>query len=161
MSEMSDGPVIDALARAIHGDYLRRRSESRVADPDDAALRPWPELTEALRRSNRAQAEHLSEKLRRLGWEIVPAGTPRSGPLRLSPEELEDLAHEEHERWRNERLADGWVPAAERDAATRRTPYLVGWDDLSDEVRDLDRAAVSLIPDLLEMAGLAVVRAAG
>ena len=71
------------------------------------------------------------------------------------------LAKLEHDRWEAERRADGWVYGPTRDAASKRSPYLVPWEELSEDVRDLDRDAVGAIPRLLDDAGLIAVRSSG
>jgi hypothetical protein len=76
----------------------------------------------------------------------------------LEPDEIETLARLEHVRWVEDRLRHGWHLGAQRDVGGKRSPYLVPWSDLSDEVRDLDRDSVRLIPRLLADSGLSIVR---
>jgi hypothetical protein len=154
---------LEALARAIHDDYVRRRSAGSAGSvvADDAALAPWEQLPEPLRASNRAQAADLAGKLERLGYDVVTAppdaAHPDAAPLVFGEADIEALARDEHRRFVDERLASGWHRGPQRDPATRTSPTLVGWDELSEDERDLDRDAVRLIPALLAGAGLAVV----
>ena len=76
----------------------------------------------------------------------------------LEPDEIETLARLEHVRWVEDRLRHGWRLGARRDVGAKQSPYLVPWTDLSDEVRDLDRDSVRLIPRLLADSGLSIVR---
>ena len=63
------------------------------------------------------------------------------------------LAIAEHKRWVTERLASGWRQGP-KDAGQKTTPYLVPFDELPDDVADLDRDAVRQIPDALALVDL-------
>jgi len=71
------------------------------------------------------------------------------------------LARMEHLRWVEDRLRQGWYLGPRRDVAGKRSPYLVPWDELSEEVRDLDRDSVRAIPRLVAELGLSIVRRPG
>jgi hypothetical protein len=88
----------------------------------------------------------------------VLAEQVRGEAVQFEPEETEILARFEHVRWVEERLRQGWRLGPRRDAAEKRSPYLVPWEELSEEVRDLDRDSVRAIPRLLDEAGLVIVR---
>lgn len=153
---MSD--PVELVARAIHEDYVRRKTGAQRGAAGDRSLAAWEDLPENLRDSNRAQAADIASKLRAISCEIAPKTDPRPPVRELAPEELEMLAKLEHDRWEAERRADGWVYGPTKDAASKQSPYLVPWEDLSDEVRDLDRDAVRAIPRLLDEAGFIAVR---
>lgn len=143
--------ALELMAEAIHERYRKNQAERKPSS--DPAMRPWAELNEALKRSNRDQAAGVEEKLALLGCRIVPAG--EVGPeLVLTPEDVERLAILEHDRWVRDRLAAGWTAGPVRDPARRVTPYLVPWEALGEEVREWDREAVRAIPEVLAAAGL-------
>lgn len=152
---------VELVARAIHEDYVRRKGGARNGAAGDPSLAVWENLPENLRHSNRAQAADIAGKLRAVSCEIAPKTDPRPPVRDLAPEEVEMLAKLEHDRWEAERRADGWVYGPTRDAASKRSPYLVPWEELSEDVRDLDRDAVRAIPRLLDDAGLIAVRSSG
>lgn len=155
-SEVLPPDVLDRIARAIHDRY--RRSQARRKTAVDPAVRPWGELAETLKESNRHQAGDIGRKLRGLGYRVVPSdGTPQVA--QFTPEEIEWLAVMEHDRWVAERRASGWTAGAVRDVERKITPYLVPWDQLSEEVREYDRDAVRAIPELLAEAGFEIHRA--
>ena len=81
--------------------------------------------------------------------------------MQFEPEEIEVLARAEHARWVSERLRHGWRLGPQRDVTEKRSPYLVPWELLSEEVRDLDRDSVRAIPRLLRESGLSIVRRRG
>ena len=79
-------------------------------------------------------------------------------PISFGPDEIEQMAELEHDRWVSERRADGWKLGPERDVLKKITPYLVSWEELPDEVREWDREAVRRIPELLAAVGLEIRR---
>lgn len=143
------------LGRSIHESY--RRERLRTPPTTDAATTGWDQLPDDLRASNLAQADAIAAKLARIGCEIVTADAPAE-PAAFTPDEVEQLAQVEHGRWVAERLLAGWSWGEERDVEHRRSPYLVDWLSLPDDIRDRDREAVRAIPDLLAGVGLAMRR---
>jgi len=150
------GPI-EKLAEAIHRDYVRR-CKDRGIKPDDASLAKWEDLPETLRQSNRSQAAGLPRKVATAGYKVIPAPNRDTPKVNFNDQEVELLAELEHERWMSERLAAGWHLSDARDVDARRSPYLVPWAELSEDVRDLDRDTVRRIPIFLAQAGLAIVR---
>jgi len=150
----------ELLAKAVHEDYVRRRRSEGQLRQYDPALAAWEDLPESLRNSNLSQVADIERKLDAIGCEVAYEGG-ESAALQLAPEEIELLARMEHARWTEERLSDGWSYGAERDVAAKRSPGLVPWNELSEELRDLDRDAVRAIPQLLAKAGLSAVRRQG
>jgi len=104
------------------------------------------------------QADHIGEKLRRVGCVVVPDDAPGE-PATFTPVEIEEMAEIAHGQWTAERLLAGWIWGETKDPARRRSPYLVAWKDLPEEIREFDRLTVREIPDLLASVGLAVRRA--
>jgi RyR domain len=120
---------------------------------------PWDELPDVLRDSNRDQASHIGAKLREVGCDIRSvAELDQSLPVTFTPQEVERLAAFEHERWVRERVAAGFTFAPAKDIERKQTPYLVPWEDLSEETRDHDRNMVRGLPAFLAKAGFAIVR---
>jgi hypothetical protein len=148
------GGTTELLARALHRIYLAAHAGEAAAD--DPALREWSELPELLRESNRDQAAHIAVKLAKV-HRTVGQLTDWDVALRpFSDEEVEEMARLEHDRWVDERRAAGWTPGP-RDPLVRTSPYLVPWDDLSEEVRDHDRMFVRELPRILAAVGLQAV----
>ncbi|MCB2222723.1 MAG: NAD-binding protein [Actinobacteria bacterium] len=150
----------ERLAREIHAAYVDLRL-STGARPDDPSLMAWEHLPESLRRSNRAQAAHLGEKLRRIGCGVAPLDDWDAPPEPLTDDEIEELARFEHERFVRQRRSDGWKDGP-RDPEKKTSPYLVPWDRLTgpeaEEIKDLDRLAARSVPQLLARAGYRVIR---
>jgi hypothetical protein len=140
---------IDILARANHEHYRAHRERSDAGRPADASLRPWAELPEELKESNRQFVDHLTEKLNAIGYRIVPLEDWFAESTRLTPDEIEYLARLEHERFVRERNRDGWRLGPKKDITRKTHPDLVPWEELSEEIREYDRNLVRRIPDLL------------
>jgi hypothetical protein len=149
--------LLETLAKAIHRDYVRRREEDGV-EPNDASLAPWEDLPETLKESNRSQAADIHRKLAAAGYQVVRAPQGDVPETNFEDEEIELLAELEHERWVDERLASGWRLDATRDVHTKRSPYLIPWAELTEDIRDLDRDSVRRIQVFLAQAGFAVLR---
>ena len=151
----------EALAQSLHERFVDKRLAGSIRTPQtDPALRPWAELREDFRESNRQQADHIPIKLRAIGCEAVPAADPRTAITQFKPDELEWLAELEHARWNAERWLAGWRYGAPSNKPRRISEYLVPWKDLDDSIRNYDREAVAEIPACLAAArpALKVVR---
>lgn len=146
---------LEKLARAIHEMYNEKQLERY---PDKPLKYPdFDKLTDSLKYSNLRQAMGIPEKLRQMGLVMRPAGS--GDPVKSIPEEyVEHLAEQEHEAWIAERVASGWVAGDHVDAEKKTTPYLVPFDKLPEDIKQLDRDPVQNIPLLLERIGMAVYK---
>lgn len=148
-------PVLERIARAVHDRYLAdERAKGTVMGTGSRVA--WEELEPTYQRSNLDQARDIGAKLDLIGAFPVPAPPPVA--FRMADEEVELLAVQEHERWRRERIDDGWRYGAVRDSGAKRHPALVPWFILSEHERERDREAVRAIPELLQRAGYCLTR---
>ncbi|HEX4088661.1 MAG TPA: DUF1003 domain-containing protein [Trebonia sp.] len=154
--------VTEYLARAIHDDYGAIH-EFGVGVGDavgrspggGASLGPWDDLPEEFKESNRAQARQIGEKLAVIGCLMVPAFDPTLD-FAFRDDEVQLLARLEHERWLQERTAQGYEVGPARYGRVR--PDLVPWERLSDEARAMNIQAVRRIPDMLDRVGFQILR---
>jgi hypothetical protein len=121
------------------------------------SVKPWDELPDYLKDSNREQAWDIGRKLTMVGLSAVPA-SGSTGGVTLTEANVELLAKAEHRRWMNERTAKGWRYDRRKDNNRKLHPDLVEWEYLSEYSRDKDRSAVRAIPDHLARAGLQIIR---
>jgi hypothetical protein len=149
---------LERLARAVHEEYVESRLAEGRSALDDPSLGPWDQLPETLKASNRSQAEHIETKLQAIGCALVPSHGIDAGPFEFTDDEIEALARLEHDRWMSERLRSGWQFGSVRDVRMRRSPYLVPWEELTEEIRDLDRETVLRLPHHAARAGQAIIR---
>ena len=118
---------------------------------------PWDDLDEDFKEANRAQAAHIGVKLAAMGCDLLPLTDWAAESFTLREEEVDRLAEMEHERWVEERRRAGWT-LGPRDDVRRRTPNLVGWSELSEDMREYDRVFVRGLPRFLASAGFQIGR---
>jgi hypothetical protein len=149
--------VVELIARGIHSDYV----EARLAEgtpADDPAMVAWDELAPNLQEANRENARHLATKLTAVSCDLVPLEEAHGEPFEFDPDEVELLSRLEHDRWWRDREAAGYTLGPERDAQLRTSPYLVPWEELPEDVRELDRVTVRALPRQVARAGFGIVR---
>ena len=150
------GGTFEILAREIHALYVAEQLAEGVDETTNPSLVPWSQLSDSLQESNRDQSAHIGTKLAAIGCDIAPLVDWDAEDFEFSTAELEMLAELEHERWMAQRHREGWK-LGDKDVARNRSPYLVPWAQLSEEVREWDRRAVRHIPSLLAGAGYQIV----
>ena len=153
------GGTHEVLARAIHEEYVLHQTRIGETPQSNPSMVPWQELPEGLKESNLHQADHIGLKLQAVGCYVVPLTDWDADPLEFSEEEVEIMARMEHERFVSERLGEGWTLApGSKDIAAKTSPYMVPWDQLSEQIKDFDRNTVKALPEFLATAGFEVVR---
>ena len=145
----------DQLARAIHQSYLNHCAAAGDSPQHNPSMRPWAELPDDLKQANLAQAADISRKLRAIECVVVPESAA-AREFAFTTAEIERLAEQEHDRWTQERRAQGYMSGTDRTA--RQHPDLMPWADLSESVRDKNRNAVREIPSILRLAGFQISR---
>lgn len=146
--EMVEGDGLDKLARMIHEDYVAK--QRKRGSGDSPSTQDWNRLSPEFRDSNRQQADHLPVKLRALGYQIRRIAELEEAP-EIPEDRVETLARMEHARWNAERFLTGWT-LGEKDVKLRRSPYLVPYDDLPDDIKGYDVDTVMNIPRLVAAA---------
>lgn len=157
--ELLLGGTHEIIARAIHEDYIRKQEKEGKTPQTNPSMVPWEELKEELKESNRRQADHIGAKLKIVGCEVAPMYDWDAELFEFTPEEIELLSVKEHERWVEERALDGWTFAAgEKNIEKKTSPYLITWDKLTKDVKELNRNAVRGLPFFLAKAGFQILR---
>jgi voltage-gated potassium channel Kch len=145
----------EVVGQAIHERY--RRNQAGIKPPDDPAMRPWNDLSEALRESNRVQADGIELVLGSIGCTTHLAEGSKPARVVFSKDEIERMAELTHRQWVNARIQAGWANGP-RNPDHKITPYLAPYAEIADDVREWDRQAVRAIPDVLAAAGYEVRR---
>jgi len=144
---------LEKLAVAIHDLYnqqqLKRHPEKSLAYPK------FSDLPDSLKYSNLRQARSIAKKLDLMGWEIRPEGSAGEAISEIPDDVVEVLAVFEHDEWVRERLGYGWTYGKVKDNENKISPYLVPYDELNEEIKNLDRDTIRNIPALLGMIGMA------
>ena len=161
---------VENLAIQIHNQYIettKQQYEEKIAkgeEPDEDFMKKYnnlssfDDLTPQLKIANIRQARSIPIKLNIIGCELAPKSDERESILKFSKDEIMDLAIFEHEEWCEEKLGTGWTYGEEKDIGNLVTPYLVPWDELTEEIKQYDVDPVKNIPNLMNSIGLKVVR---
>ena len=147
---------MDRIAQARHSNYINRRknnSDFGIKESDVS----WENLSQDYKDSNRKAADHIGVKMRSIGCEIVSNDDPRPS-AKFTKEEIELLSKLEHSRWYAERSLAGWTFDNQSNDQTRKTPYLVEWSKLPNNIQDYDKETIIDIPAVLGLIGMKVVR---
>jgi hypothetical protein len=150
------GCANEILAHAIHDDYVKKGIARGETPETNSSLVPWAALPESLKESNRNQAEHISLKLERFGYDFSMTSDWDPQLIEFSPDEVEEMGKMEHKRFIDERLREGWRYGTSKDEKRAISPTLVPWEKLSEEDKDKDLNTVRAIPELLAKAGYQV-----
>jgi ppGpp synthetase/RelA/SpoT-type nucleotidyltranferase len=146
------------MAMETHAKFQQDQKKRHVKQ--DPAAADWDDLHPDFKLSNFEQVRHIEEKLRVIGLKIRKvSGRPVEVMDFIADafkDKIERLAEIEHGRWIVERLLSGWR-LGERDVEKKRSPYLVSWGELADDIKEYDRQFVRNIPVLLEKHGYEVV----
>jgi hypothetical protein len=160
-----EGKLLEDLAEAAHDVYcegLRARGikYGHVRDEKlktNDLLVPYVELSEDMKEQNRENVRDIPTKLAMVGYIMIPARS-NEPPFNFPGVDLEKLAKDEHERWMQPKLADGWAHGPKTDRAKKLNQCLVPWEKLPEEEKEKDRDLVRGIPDILARAGYAIVK---
>ncbi len=145
---------LEKLAVAIHDLYNERQLERHPDKP--LAYPQFSDLPDSLKYSNLRQARSIAKKLDLMGWEILPEGSDGQVITEIPADIVETLSIFEHDEWIRERIGYGWTYGEVKDNENKISPYLVPYDELSEEIKNLDRDTIRNIPALLKMIGMAV-----
>lgn len=150
---------LEKLAITIHALYNQKQLERHPEQP--LAYPRFSDLPDTLKYSNLRQARNIIKKLDFMGWEMRPLSSEGKEIKIIADDVVEILAMIEHDDWVKERLDSGWVYGEKKDAEKKVSPYLVPYDELTEEIKDYDRDTIRNIPALLELIGMKIVEKNG
>jgi len=146
--------IQDDVAERLHKTYLQHRGAMEMTDEErrdfkaQESSKPWKELDQEFKESNRSHAAEIPRKLRMIQCFLAKEDGIRPPVTNFTKKELDLLAEQEHERWNAERLQKQWQ-LGPRSEKKRTSPFLVPWRDLPKIWQDLDRVMVQSYPGLI------------
>lgn len=147
---------LEKLAVAIHDHYNQKQLER---NPGKTLVYPeFSDLPDTLKYSNLRQARGIAKKLEFMGWEMRPQGSAGEQIPEIPDSDVELLAALEHDEWVRERLGSGWTYGETKNVDEKISPHLVPYQQLSEEVKELDRDTIRHIPTLLDSIGMALYK---
>jgi hypothetical protein len=136
-----EAQAIDARAIGMHEAYLANEA-AKEGYGQQAAHRPWPELSSDLQDDNRLVADLAEVRLAMTGYDIVEGGAKDGAESGVpGPADIDALARLEHDRWMIGKLLDGWT-LGPRDNTLRHHPDLVPFDALPPDKQEIDRLII-------------------
>ena len=143
------------IAQAIHEKYVKYMTEKGKKQPN---AKPWNDLSVEFKLSNLNQAKSYSEKLALIKCEMTLKDENREAVTSFTDDEILSMAKQEHQRWMDEKISDGWVYAELRDDKKKHHNCLIEWDKLSEEVQNWDKDPVRNMIEILDSVGYGVYR---
>lgn len=149
---------IELMAAARHEDYCATERLRGITSRDNPSLVRWEELPPSLKDSNRRFAVAVGSVLGELGAGLVPLSGPLDpAAMPVGSERMETLARQEHDRWMNDLVSDGWTySSGVKDPERKTHPLLVAWEELDEPEREKDRDSIRAIPRMLARVGYAL-----
>ena len=141
------------IAKQIHTSYCesvkKQNRENSV---------PWERLSPYFKLSNISQAMSYREKLELIGCVMRPIGGDKKPLKRFTSKEIETIAIQEHKRWMDEKLEDGWTYAPIQNKDKKQSDCLVEWKDLTPKMQSWDKDSCANIISILTGMGYGVYR---
>jgi len=160
-----DRNLLEKLAQATHEVFCENlRKEGYKYGPvtdeskkEHSSLKPYAELPENEKESNRNNVKDIPNKLASVGYAMVPARGSET-KSEFQNDEVEKLSKMEHKRWMKEKLDAGWKPAKKTIKEKKLHKDLKPWDELPEKEKEKDRALIRGIPIILARAGYVMVK---
>ncbi len=150
-----DVEVLEKQAKIAHNVFreIKNKQGWEYAEiRDDQARRhnllvEYAQLPEHEKEANRGTVRMIPAKVASAGYAAAPAG--RAEPRTMNDTEIERLAKLEHDIWRKRKEDAGYKPGPVATESPKQSPYLVEWDVLDGQWKDVDRGMVRAIPRIL------------
>jgi exonuclease VII large subunit len=160
-----DKNLLEKLAEAAHEIFYedliikghKYGQVTQESKKEHSLLKPYAELSEDEKESNRNNVRDIPNKLASVGYATVLARGSET-PGKFQNDEIEKLAKMEHERWMQEKLDTGWQYAKKTNRAAKLHKSLIPWEKLSEGEKEKDRSLVKGIPKILAKAGYTMVK---
>ena len=163
--ENLDKNLLEKLAEAAHNVFYedliikghKYGQFTQESKKEHSLLKPYAELSEDEKESNRNNVRDIPNKLASVGYAMVQTRGNET-QSKFKNDEIEKLSKMEHERWMQEKLDTGWQHAKKTNRATKLHKSLIPWEKLSEDEKEKDRALVKGIPKILSKAGYTMIK---
>ncbi len=160
-----EGEMLEKLAALAHDIFCEGKTrdgwrwgpEKDEEEKTHPLLKPYAEIDEVYKEANRLNVRKIPTKLAAAGYVMVPAKGDET-PLEFPGDDLETLAKLEHDLWVEDRLEQGFTLGKPAPENPRRNEYLVEWERVPEQIKEIDRDLIRGIPKILSKAGYAVVK---
>ncbi len=126
---------------------------------NDPAMQPWDKLIKPFRCSSIQQKLYAEAILRYEDYGLRKKKNSKKIKLiEFSNEEIKRMAEMEHGRWNLERIQNGWERGEKKDVDRKISPYIVPWNELSDEAKKWDFNYVKRWPEDFKEAGIEIYK---
>ncbi|MDL2238236.1 AAA family ATPase [Christensenellaceae bacterium OttesenSCG-928-K19] len=147
----------EQLAAQIHKSYVdKKKKAGDTVDADN--MKPWEELSEDYRDSNRRQARSIKKKLNAIGCGFDAGDALFPTVEAFTAEEVDVLSRLEHDLWMTDRISAGWKYGKDNNLEKKTNPSIVPWEKLPKKIKQYDIDTVLNIMPLLHSIGLRVYR---
>jgi hypothetical protein len=157
--------VLKKLSKIIGPETLLRENmiETILNNLDgftNPAMQPWDKLRPEFRYSSIQQKLYAEAILRYEGYALRKnKNLKETDIIEFSDKgELNRMAEMEHGRWNLERIQEGWKRGEVKDADKKLSPYLVPWNELTEEVKQWDLDYVKRWPKDFQEAGIEIYK---
>jgi ppGpp synthetase/RelA/SpoT-type nucleotidyltranferase/chaperonin cofactor prefoldin len=157
--------VLKKLSKIIGPETLLRENmiETILNNLDgftNPAMQPWDKLRPDFRYSSIQQKLYAEAILRYEGYALRKnKNLKETDIIEFSDKgELNRMAEMEHGRWNLERIQEGWKRGEVKDADKKLSPYLVPWNELTEEVKQWDLDYVKRWPKDFQEAGIEIYK---
>lgn len=155
--------ILEKLSAAAHEIYCESKKadgfsyspEKNQEKKTSPLLVSYAELPEWAKEATRVNVRTVPQKLAASGYIMIPARSNQPA-LEFPGDDLEKLARLEHELWLSAKIAAGFLPGVPTAEDPKRNEYLVDWEQLDDDIKNIDRNLIKGIPRILARAGYAI-----
>jgi hypothetical protein len=159
------GDLLERLAQAAHEIFCEDLHKKGYkpgkvtleSKKEHSSLKPYSELPEYEKESNRNNVKDIPNKLASVGYAMIPV-RGNVTPSKFKDSEVDKLAEMEHERWMQEKINTGWKFSKTTDKKRKLHQCLVNWDKLLEKEKEKDRVLIRGIPKILGKAGYVMVK---
>ena len=181
-----EGETLERLAAINHDIYCEglRKKEYTYGEKRDNVkkthplLRPFAEIPESYKESNRSAVRSIAEKLKKIGFIMLQARS-NEPPFDFPGADLDELAQMEHDRYMRDAIAHGWWYGPDSNEKEKTNPTLLPWrkmteeeiqqryadiadkigrEALSEDEKQKDRLQIQGYPEILKRAGYTIMK---